>query len=106
MAPHIPIQELNSAIESAIQKALGQHGGPTIDKLWVGFVAPENIATLEMAGKVAAQITHATGIQGTPSLAQIGGGAPAQAAGGAVHTDALIKPGHIMGLIYNPQLKR
>ncbi len=111
---NLPLSQLNAAVQSAIEQVLAKHGGGPVEKLWVGFVAPEQIATLDNATKIASHISKEIGVQGTPSVAQLGGNvAPGAsgAAGGsgvggghAVHTEALQRPGHIIGLVYNPQL--
>jgi hypothetical protein len=80
-------------VQNAVEQVLGKHGALGIDKLWVGFVGPDNIATLANAGKVAAIMGKETGQKLTPSVGQLGG-----AAGGA--TQGLTAPGHICGYIH------
>jgi hypothetical protein len=64
--------------------------------LWVGFVAPESIATEETAAKVASRL----GIKGQPSVAQIA------AAPGVGEAARLPNPVRIIGLVYNPRAER
>ena len=45
MSKHVPLGELEAAVQSAVEQVLGKKGAVPIDQLWVGFVAPENIAT-------------------------------------------------------------
>lgn len=56
MPKHIPVGELEVAVQSAVEQVLGKEGAVPIDKLWVGFVAPENVATQQLANGVAAKI--------------------------------------------------
>ncbi len=102
--PNVPLHELNAAVQSAVERVLAQHGALGIDKLWVGFVPPEQFANMDIATKIATQISHTVGVQGTPSVAQLAPSAAGGAAGGK--EAAPLKPGHIIGLVYNPQLKR
>jgi hypothetical protein len=99
----VPLNELAAAVQSAVEQVLGKHGAVPIDKLWVGFVAPENIASHENADKIAAQLGREAGITAQGSVAQLG--APA-ATGGGVHTEALKLPGHIIGLVFQPKLEK
>ncbi|HVO98863.1 MAG TPA: hypothetical protein VMT15_12385 [Bryobacteraceae bacterium] len=99
MPKHVPLNELAVAVQSAVEQVLGKHGAVPIDKLWVGFVAPENIATQENATKIAAQIGKEAGVTAHASVGQLG----APKAAGAVQTEALRLPGHIIGLVYQPR---
>ena len=100
--PNVPLHELNAAVQSAVERVLAQHGALGIDKLWIGFVAPEQFANMDTATKVATQISHTVNVQGTPSVAQL---APAAVGAGGGKEALPPKPGHIIGLVYNPQLK-
>jgi hypothetical protein len=101
--PSVPVSELTAAVQNAVEKALAQHGAVSIDKLWVGFVAPEAIATEENARKIAAQLTESAKLTGTPSVATISAPAPAAPAAGGAQARELRIPniGHIIiGLIF------
>ncbi|GAC1359912.1 MAG: hypothetical protein NVSMB3_07690 [Acidobacteriaceae bacterium] len=106
--PNVPLHELNAAVQSAVERVLAQHGAVPVDKLWVGFVAPEQIATMDNATKISSVLSKELGIHGTASVAQIGGssapGAGNVGGGHAVHAEALPKPGHLIGLVYKPEL--
>jgi hypothetical protein len=115
--PHnqVPLKELAAAVQNAVQQTLGKHGAVPIDQLWVGFVAPENIATLENANLVARELgreahVHVQAQLGTQIAAPPAGAqAPATHAAGAGSTTAgasrpdITKPGHLIGLVYSPQ---
>ena len=45
--PPIQLENLAVAVQSAVQQVLAQHGAVPINKIWVGFVAPDNLATIE-----------------------------------------------------------
>jgi hypothetical protein len=94
----VPLNELAVAVQSAVEQVLGKHGAVPIDKLWVGFVAPDNIASLENANKIASLLGKEAGVVVQGSVGQLGGGAV-----GASHTEAARLPGHIIGLIHKPQ---
>ncbi len=53
MAPRIPLHEVTAAVQSAVQQVLQEKGIAGIDKLWIGFVAPDKVATTENAVAVA-----------------------------------------------------
>ena len=93
----LALHELSAAVQSAVEQVLGKHGAVPVDKLWVGFVAPEKMSTQEFAGKVAAELARETGVKGDASMAQLtittAPGHQAQAVG---------KPGHIVGLVFDP----
>ena len=95
------LNELAVLVENAVQQVIEKHGGGPIEKIWVGFVAPEALATEATAATVAKAIGQQTGVQVTPAVATQG----IQAAGG-VHTEALVKPGHIVGLVYQAKLAK
>jgi hypothetical protein len=97
--PHVPLDQLSSAVQSAVEQVLAKHGAVSIDKLWFGFVAPDTIATQDDANKIAASIAKAAGVQATGSMAQL-------AAAAGTHTEGLTKPGHIIGLVYAPKLPK
>ena len=44
-APRVPLNELAAAVQNAVEQTLAKHGTVPIEKLWVGFVAPDKIAT-------------------------------------------------------------
>ncbi len=92
----VPLHELSAAVQDAVQRVLAQHGAVPIDKLWVGFVAPENLATRANADKLAAMLGKEGGVTGQGSVAQF------TAAEGALPT----KPGHIIGLVYSPKVAK
>lgn len=94
MPKHVPLGELEVAVQSAVEQVLGKKGAVPIDKLWVGFVAPESIATQQLANEVAAKIG------GPGAVGSVGTIAPQAAAG--VHTEALVRT-HILGYIHKPQ---
>jgi hypothetical protein len=99
--PPIQLENLAVAVQSAVQQVLAQHGAVSIDKIWVGFVAPENLATIQNANRVAAVLAKEGGVQG-------GVGSVGQLAAGAAGTQAagIVKPpGHIIGIVYSPKLK-
>jgi hypothetical protein len=56
MPKFVPLNELEVAVQSAVEQALGKAGAVPIDKLWVGFVAPENIATQQLANEIATKV--------------------------------------------------
>ena len=100
MPQHLPLNELAAAVQSAVEQVLGKHGAVPIDKLWVGFVAPENIATSEIAAKLAATLGREAGVTATGSIGTI--------AGPIAHETAKPPlphgPGHILGLVYHPKV--
>jgi hypothetical protein len=96
----VPLNELAVAVENAVQQALAKHGAVSIDKLWVGFVAPDAVATQENAALVARELSKEAGVTGQPSVAQISGGAAQQGQRDA-HAGTL--PGHIIGLVFQPK---
>jgi hypothetical protein len=91
MSNHIKLGELEVAVQSAVEQVLGKKGAVPIDKLWVGFVAPDTIATQQLANEVA------TKIGGPGAVGSIGSAAQAHAAGG-VQTEALVNL-RIVGMI-------
>jgi hypothetical protein len=97
--PTVPINELATAVQNAVQQVLAQHGGVSVDKLWVGFVAPDNLATQDNASKVAALLGKEAGVQVQGSVAQLSAAATADksAAAGA----SALGPGHIIGLVFS-----
>jgi hypothetical protein len=93
----IPLHELTVAVENAVKQALAKHGAVPIDQLWVGFVAPDRIATQESAQEVASVLAK-EGINGVPSVGQLGGAAQGAGAAGA----QLGPPHRIIGIVYKP----
>ena len=77
MPKHVPLGELEPRRAQRGGKVLGKKGAASIDKLWVGFVAPENIATQHLANEIAAKIggPGAVGSIGTVTVQQGGCGA-------------------------------
>lgn len=97
----VPLNELAAAVQSAVEQTLAKHGAVPIDKLWVGFVAPDKIATLESAKTLAGVLAKEGGVHGQPSVGQIGGGAVGES------KEAALLPHHrIIGLIYEPKINR
>lgn len=100
--PPIKLDELAVAVQNAVQQTLAKHGKVPINELWVGFVAPDAIATAENAKLVATTLARETGAAGAVgSVAQLSAGPAA----GAAATEHLVKPGHLIGLIFKPQFK-
>jgi hypothetical protein len=97
--PHVPLNELAVAVQNAVEQALAKHGAVSIDKLWVGFVAPDRVATAESAHAVAGILAKEGGIHAQPSVGQIAGGAVGEA-------QEAVKPHRIIGLIYEPKLNK
>jgi hypothetical protein len=93
--PHIPLNEIAVAVQNAVQQTLAKHGAVPIDQLWVGFVAPDKLATHESARLVANALGKAEGIHAQPSVGQLSAGAVGEA-------EALKVPHRIIGLIFNP----
>jgi hypothetical protein len=99
----IPLSELAVAVQSAVEQVLGKHGAVPIEKLWVGFVAPDNIANAENAGKLAARLGKEGGVQAQASVAQqIVSGEPTTEEAKA----QLQKQLRIIGLMYSPRAER
>ena len=92
----VPLNELAVAVQSAVQQVLAQHGAVSIDKLWVGFVAPENIANQVNADKVAKALGKEAGVSVQGAMAQ-------QVA--ATHEAGAVpgRPGHSIGLVFSPR---
>ena len=67
--PRIPLNEVTAAVQSAVQQVLQQKGIAGIDHLWIGFVAPDKVATIENATAVAKAL--GSGAHGTPSVGQL-----------------------------------
>ncbi|MBV8843526.1 MAG: hypothetical protein JO307_12015 [Bryobacterales bacterium] len=101
----VPLTELAAAVQNAVQQVLAKEGAVPVDKLWVGFVAPENIATEANASKVAEQLGKEAGVkvQGSvASLAQAGQQQAGQQQAGQQQAGAAPgRPGHIIGLVYS-----
>lgn len=101
MSSHpVPLKELTAAVQNAVEQVLGKHGAVPIDKLWVGFVAPENVASQENADKIAVQLGREAGATVHGSVAQLG----SPSASGGAHTEALKLPGHIIGIVFQSKL--
>jgi hypothetical protein len=100
MAPQtVPLQALTVAVQNAVKQVLAQHGAVDVGHLWVGFVAPDTIATQQNALLLAQELgrTEGGGVTVQASVAQLAAGAGA---------DKLPVPpkGHIIGLIYSPKV--
>lgn len=95
------LQDLAALVENAVQQVIEKHGGGPIEKIWVGFVAPDILATNAVAAEVARSISQHGGMQGTPAIATL-----PQAPHTGVQTEALVHPGHIVGLVYQPRLAK
>jgi len=102
MPQHIPLNELAVAVQNAVEQVLGKHNAVPIDKLWIGFVAPENIATAELANKLASTLGREGGVHAQGSIGTLG----AQVAGAVAPEAAKLPhpPGHIMGLVFTPKV--
>jgi hypothetical protein len=91
---YVPLGELEVAVQSAVEQVLGKKGAVPIDQLWVGFVAPENIATQQLANEIASKVG------GPGAIGSIASVVPAAAAG--VQAKAITKL-HICGYIHQQQ---
>jgi hypothetical protein len=91
---YVPLGELEVAVQSAVEQVLGKKGAVPIDQLWVGFVAPENIATQQLANEIASKVG------GPGAIGSVAAVVPA-AAGGA-QAKAIPKL-HICGYIHQQQ---
>ena len=97
MPPTVPLNELAVAVQNAVQQVLGKHGAVPIEKLWVGFVASENIANpQEVAGKLATTLGREGGVQATASIGEL------EQTAGAAATTAAIPRVKILGLVFKP----
>lgn len=92
----VPLNELAVAVQNAVQQALAKHGAVPIDQIWVGFVAPEQVATAVSAEAVAGILGKEGGVVGQPSVGQV-------AAGGAGEAKGALPLHRIIGLIYEPK---
>lgn len=101
--PPIQLENLAVAVQSAVEQVLAQHGAVPIDKIWVGFVAPDNLATIENANKIAALLGKEGGVQG--GIGSVGQLAAAGAPAAATEKGIVKPPGHIIGIVYQPKLK-
>ena len=72
MPKPVPLGELEVAVQSAVEQVLGKKGAVPIGQLWVGFVAPENIATQQLANEVAAKIGGPGAVGSIGSVASAG----------------------------------
>ena len=75
--PRIPLHEVTAAVQNAVKQVLEEKGLAGIDRLWIGFVAPENLATIENAGAVAKAL--GSGAHDTPSVVPLTGAHPGAA---------------------------
>jgi len=90
---YVPLGDLEVAVKNAVQQALGKAGAVPIDQLWVGFVAPEKIATQQLANEIASIVG------GPGSIGSIG--SVAGAAQGGAHKEAVPNL-RILGYIHKP----
>ncbi len=97
MAKQVPLNELAAAVQSAVARTLAQHGHVPIDQIWVGFIAPDAVANIEAAAKVASELGKGAKGEVHPSMAQL----PAVHSG--EHAAVVGRPGHIVGLVFAPQ---
>jgi hypothetical protein len=102
MSNHVPLNELAVAVQSAVEQVLGKLGAVPIDKLWVGFVAPDTIANEANAQKIAAALGKQAGVHVQAAVAQELIAPPVAAQHEA--KAAIQKPGHIIGLVFNPHV--
>jgi len=93
----VPLNELSAAVQSAVEKVLGKQRPVPIGKIFVGFEAPENLASQANANAIAAQFGKEAHVTTQGAVTQVV--APAPAAGGA---EALIRPPKFIGLQYQP----
>ncbi len=98
--PTVPIKELTTAVQSAVKQVLAKHGAVDVGHLWVGFVAPDAIATQESALQVAQALGKGAGVTVQASVAQLSATGAAPAAGEKL---PIPPKGHIIGLIYSPR---
>jgi hypothetical protein len=96
MPEHVPLNQLAVAVQDAVKRVLAKHGAVPIDQLWVGFVAPDTVANLESANKVAAELGKEAGVRVQGSIGQVGAGVQQE-------KGAAAKPGHIIGLVFSPK---
>ena len=97
--PPIQLENLAVAVQNAVQQVLAQHGAVSVDKIWVGFVAPENLATIQNANNVATVLAKDGGVQAVGSVGQLSAGA------GGAQAGIIKPPGHIMGIVYASKQK-
>jgi len=91
---YVPLGDLEVAVQNAVEQALGKKGAVPIGQLWVGFVAPESIATQQLANEVASKVGGPGAIG---SIGSVGAGAAA----GAQKTEAATNL-RILGYIHKP----
>jgi hypothetical protein len=90
---YVPLGELEVAVKNAVQQALGKAGAVPIDQLWLGFVAPDNIATQQLANEIASKVG------GPGAVGSVG--SVAGAAQGGAHKEAATNL-RILGYIHKP----
>lgn len=91
---YVPLGDLEVAVQNAVEQALGKKGAVPIGQLWVGFVAPEGIATQQLANEVASKVGGPGAIGSIGSVGQVG------AAGG--QKKEAVTNLHILGYIHKP----
>ena len=94
MVGKINFSSLPSAIQAAVK---GVHVTLPHEELIMGFIAPESIAE-KQAETIAKEITQKVAPGATPFVAPAIGGAS------GVHTEALTRPGRIMGFRPMPKM--
>lgn len=90
---YVPLGDLEVAVQNAVEQALGKKGAVPIGQLWVGFVAPESIATQQLANEVASKVG------GPGAIGSIGSVGPAAAGG---QKKEAVTNLHILGYIHKP----
>ena len=94
MAGKINFSHLHGAIQEAVKAA---HDRLPTEELIMGFIAPEGI-TEKQAETIAREITQKVAPGAQPFVG------PATGGSGGVQTEALIKPGRILGFRPTPQM--
>lgn len=69
--PRIPLHEVTAAVQNAVKQVLEEKGLAGIDRLWIGFVAPDDLASIENATEVAKALGSGAG--DTPSVVPLTG---------------------------------
>ena len=90
---YVPLGDLEVAVQNAVEQALGKKGAVPIGQLWVGFVAPENIATQQLANEIASKVG------GPGAIGSIGSVGPVAAGG---QKKEAVTNLHILGYIHKP----
>ena len=98
---NIPLTQLGSALQEAVNRALGTHN-PLINKeIFVGFIEDLPLNTAELASKIATEVGAETKISVQPVVGSVG---VAQVQVQARTTAATLPLNHkIIGLKFQPQ---